>query len=88
MENKFEHRCDISVILNRTSVESRDSIIADEKKKTFTIGCAARFSPLKALGLLPLIAEETALRGFNFNFIIAGTGEEESALASLIDKKT
>ncbi|ACY82926.1 glycosyltransferase [Edwardsiella piscicida] len=87
LENKFEHRCDISVILNRTSVESRDSIIADEKKKTFTIGCAARFSPLKALGLLPLIAEETALRGFNFNFIIAGTGEEESALASLIDKK-
>ncbi|ARD39916.1 glycosyltransferase [Edwardsiella ictaluri] len=86
LENKFKHHCDISVILNRTNIKSRDSI-ADDKKKTFTIGCAARLSPLKALGLIPLIAEETALQGFNFNFIIAGTGEEESALASLIEKK-
>lgn len=88
IENRFEHDCNILVLLNKAKHNTYKKDSTNHHKNTnFTIGCAARLSPIKALGLIPLIAEETKKRGFDFKFIIAGTGEEESALINLIKNK-
>ncbi|WP_370549342.1 glycosyltransferase [Edwardsiella tarda] len=88
IENSFKHNCNVSVLLNKAKHNTQGKDSKNHHKNTkFTIGCAARFSPIKALGLIPLIAEETKKRGFDFKFIIAGSGEEESALINLIKNK-
>ncbi|MGL4268476.1 MAG: glycosyltransferase [Plesiomonas sp.] len=103
LQHRFSPRGKIEVVLNGVSMPQSSlkastastglastELESAESKSTeleLVIGCAARFTPLKALGVLPLIAEQLNKRNIKARFILAGDGEERQALEQLICQK-
>ena len=86
LQHRFSPNGNIAVVLNGVKMPPRN-LEPNKPHSELVIGCAARLTPLKALGILPLIAEQLNQRNIQARFILAGDGEERPALEALIQKK-
>lgn len=90
LQHRFSPNGNIAVVLNGVKMPPHNLAHPKQYSESMTelvIGCAARLTPLKALGILPLIAEQLNQRNIHARFILAGDGEEQPALEALIQKK-
>lgn len=90
LQHRFSPNGNIAVVLNGVKMPLHNLTHPKQHSQSMTelvIGCAARLTPLKALGILPLIAEQLNQRNIHARFILAGDGEERPALDALIQKK-
>ncbi|KAB7690285.1 glycosyltransferase [Plesiomonas shigelloides] len=90
LQHRFSPNGNIAVVLNGVKMPPHNLAHPKQHSESMTelvIGCAARLTPLKALGILPLIAEQLNQRNIHARFILAGDGEERPALEALIQKK-
>lgn len=90
LQHRFSPNGNIAVVLNGVKMPPHNLAHPKQHSESMTelvIGCAARLTPLKALGILPLIAEQLNQRNIHARFILAGDGEERPVLEALIQKK-
>lgn len=90
LQHRFSPNGNIAVVLNGVKMPPHNLAHLKQHSESMAelvIGCAARLTPLKALGILPLIAEQLNQRNIHARFILAGDGEERPVLEALIQKK-
>lgn len=91
LHQRFAPGGKIRVVMNGVTFSSVPVMTRRYRSGGIVAGCAARITPVKALGLIPLIVEEMRRRKLAIKFIIAGetrSGEEEQRkLQLLISRK-